>query len=208
LEALNNLREEIASNVDFLKFELNSLLENLCPLFTDREYKVRESSIDLLKQLILNEYIQSNNSLQSFFHLINVHLSCAMTHIIEHIQYSSLKLLDILIENKPDFIQAYALKILQNFIDQISKASLKGNKRVLKNEPGKFSSTLNWRKNVLNRLNKMLTIVANRDLSNGDASGGQITVPVSFNESRQCVVVLEKDQSHNLQKATLTLRLA
>lgn len=209
LEALNSLRDEIASNEDTLKYEFNSLLENVCPLFTDKDYKVRESGMDFFKTLILNSYISRNDSLRPFYHLISVHLSCAMTHIVENIQYSSLKLLDILIEHKPDFIRVYAAKILENFIDQISKANLKGNKRILKNDPYKLTSTHNWRKNVLSRLNKILSIVANRDQIAHSTSGSKdnSVITLNFDQHRNCVLTYDNEQNSIFETPAISLKL-
>jgi len=83
-----------------------------------------------------------------------------MTHISENVQNDSLKLLDILIEHIPDLVRSHAYTIFQNFVDQISKASLKGDRRTLKNDPYKMTSTQTWRSKVLSRLFKMLQIVS------------------------------------------------
>lgn len=170
LDALSSLKEMISNNHDLIRLEFASLLENLCPLFTDREYKVREAAIQLFKTFIELPFFRDDNclALQPFFSSISVYLSCAMTHIMDNIQYSSLKLLDILIEYLPDLVYKNAYTIFDNFIEQISKADLKGNKRVLKNDPYKLSSTQTWRLNVLNRLYKMLQIISNSSGSNSN----------------------------------------
>ncbi len=88
-----------------------------------------------------------------------------MTHIVKSIQQSSLKFLDILIEHMPELIRVHSYDIFENFINQISKAALKGDKRTLKNEPYKMTSTQAWRSNVLISLYKMLKIVLSSDVS-------------------------------------------
>lgn len=167
--------------------------------------------MEMFRSLVLNPNVSRNNSLEPFFHQISVHLCCAMTHIVETIQDSSLKLLDILIDNKPDFIRAYVIKILENFIDQISKAGLKGKRRILKNDPHKFTSTHVWRKKVLNRLSKMLTIVVGG--GGGSTTGGGSESGVESNEklvdfggSRQCLVQ-QKIESQNPITLNLTYDL-
>ena len=96
------------------------MLENLCPLFYDRDYKVREAVMLLFKTLIQLPYFNKNSSvLKPFYYLINVHLSCAMTNIIDSVQDSSLKVLDVLIENLPEFLQTHAYNIFENFIGLI-----------------------------------------------------------------------------------------
>lgn len=161
LDAVNSIKEIVTSNSSYIKTEISNLLENLCPLFTDRDYNVREATTQLFKTVILVPDLNNKTLLKPFYELINVHLSCAMTHIVDNVQYSSLKILDILIEHMPDLIRTYAYSIFENFIDQISKLSTsKGDKRTLKNDPYKLTSTQSWRHNVLNRLYKMLIIVS------------------------------------------------
>ncbi len=161
LDAVNSLKQMIIQNDDLIRFEFGNLFENLCPLFYDRDYKVREAVMLLFKTLIQLPYFSQNQSvLKPFYYLINVHLSCAMTNVIDTVQDSSLKILDILIENLPEFVQTHAYNIFENFIDQISKNNLKGDKRTLKNDPYKLTSTQEWRHKVLNRLHRMLLIVS------------------------------------------------
>ncbi|CAF0981217.1 unnamed protein product [Brachionus calyciflorus] len=178
LDALNSLKEMILQNDDLIRLEFANLLENLCPLFSDREYKVRENSIGLFKTLILLPIFKENSNqlLKPFFNLITVYLSCAMTHISDNIQYSSLKLLDILIEHIPELVKKSAYSIFDNFIEQISKASVKNDsKRVLKNDPYKLTSTQTWRHNVLNRLQKILLIIS-KDYKEIDLSKHQVNI--------------------------------
>ena len=61
------------------------------------------------------------NLLKPFYKLINAHLSCAMTHIDENIQYNSLILLDVFIQYLPNLICLHSYNIFENFIEQISK---------------------------------------------------------------------------------------
>jgi len=162
LDAILSLKEMISTNSEIIRLDMNNFLESMCPLFSDREYKVREAAMQLLKTFILlPELAKKKSSLEPFYSLLNVYLSCTMTHIDEKVQHSSLKLLDILVENMPELVRIHAYTIFENFVDQISKASLKDNKRVLKNDPYKMTSTQTWRHNVLTRLYKMLLIVSN-----------------------------------------------
>lgn len=190
LDALSSLREMITQNADLIVLEFSSLLENLCPLFYDRDYKVRESAMLLLKTLIQLPYFSQNPSiLRPFYYLISVHLSSAMTNIVEEVQASSLKLLDILVDNMPRFIQAHAHQIFQNFIDQISKTNLKGDKRTLKNDPMKLTSTQEWRHKVLNRLHSILLIV-NKKYDQVETVESQEQVdtgrPIEFDRFQTC----------------------
>jgi pre-rRNA-processing protein IPI1 len=215
LDALTSIKEMLLSNNDLIRTELGNFLEHFCPLFTDREYKVRDNAINIFNTFLNLPYFipsgNNNNSLRRssllspFFGLINVHLSCAMTHIVENVQYTSLKVLDILIENLPELVKIHAYNIFENFIDQISKASLRGDKRVLKNDPYKMTSTQAWRHNVLSRLHKMLLIVSSKvtiDSSKLDQQAEDEFV-VEFNDIRQCLITKTTLNDQNCK----TLRL-
>lgn len=197
MDALTSLKEMILSNTDLLKLELGHFLENICPLFSDREYNIRETTMQLFKTLIDLPILANRSMLRPFYNLINVHLSLAMTHIVDNVQYSSLKLLDLLIAHLPELVRTHAYSIFQNFVDQISKAPLKGDRRVLKNDPFKLTSTQAWRQNVLSRLHKMLLIVSSDEAA---AAANERThetssepIIVNFDSVRHCYVTIESE---------------
>ena len=159
MNALINIKEICVNNSEFLLAEIGILLENLCPLFINRDYKIRETSILLFRTILSLPNIREKNIIMPFYDLIDIHLSCAMTHLIEKIKYSSLKILDILIENLPDFLLLKPYKIFDNFLDQISVESPSTKKRTLKNDPCRFTSTQNWRYSVLKRMHTMMNII-------------------------------------------------
>lgn len=197
MDALGKLKDEIGKNGgEILKNELSHIIENVCPLFSDKEYKVREASSEIFRSLVLHPLVAQNNSLEPFYHLISVHLCCAMTHIVEKIQYSSLKLLDILVEHKPDFVRKYAMSIFDNFVEQISKSDLKGTRRILRNDPFKFTSTHSWRKNVLSRLSRMLNIVAARNIKTSGEDTHELDQTVVTSQSdgvKKSIVVFKNN---------------
>ncbi len=86
LDAILSLKEMIVNNNEIIRLDLNNFLENLCPLFSDREYKVREAAMQLFKTFILlPDLIKKKNTLEPFYSLLNVYLSCTMTHIDEKV---------------------------------------------------------------------------------------------------------------------------
>jgi hypothetical protein len=219
LDSINNIRNIIQSNEELIKLELSSLLENICPLFSDRNYKVREASMSLFKTIILSNDLIKRSLLIPFYGLINVHLSCAMTNILDEIQYSSLKLLDILIDHLPDLVRMHSNNIFENFLDQISKTTLKGDKRILKNDPYKLTSTQSWRQNVLIRMYNLLSIVGshaesnfiypqnddslnNPEIKNVGDSDKQADRNIFFDETRNLIVF----NYSNYSKTTFVLR--
>jgi hypothetical protein len=108
-----------------------------------------------------------------------------MTHVIETVQHSSLKLLDIIIEHMPELIREHAAAIFDNFIEQISKHSLRGDRRVLKNDPYKLTSTQTWRYDVLHRLHVMLLVVLHGSSGASEKStpANRQTIQVSFDRA-------------------------
>lgn len=227
LDAIHSLKEMITSNQDIIKLDLNNFLENICPLFADRDYKVREAGMQLFKTFILlPDSAQKRNSLEPFYSLLNVHLSCAMTHISETVQYDSLKLLDIMIDSMPELVRTNAYTIFENFIDQISKASLKGNKRTLKNDPYKMTSTQTWRSKVLNRLYKMLQIVSEKSDKTGQANVSMNmfnfdddkewrilpskakSILVNIDQNRECSIITYPNEYNKIHSLKICKRLS
>jgi len=220
LDAINSLKEMIVANSDLIQLEFNNLLESVCPLFTDRDYKIRDPAMNLFKTLILLPYFSNKSVLIPFYNFINVHLSCAMTHSVESVQHTSLKLLDILIENMPDLVRTNAYSIFDNFISQISNTNLKGDKRQLKNDPYKLTSTQTWRHNVLSRLYRMLVIVSTSPAEKQKYSVGPLqqqdenaqmdflnnksleatklsTTLIEFDSHRQCLITVNSNLNVN-----------
>ena len=189
----------------FLNYELSHILESVCPLFIDREYKIRKQINEFIK-LLLNILLKNDKLalLKPFYKLINAHLSCAMTHIDENIQYNSLIILDIFIQQLPNMIYSHSYNIFENFIEQISKVTSSntgggggggGNKvttrRILKNDPYKLTSTQSWRSNVLARLYKILLIVSksvnNHEILNENENENIKGQLFQFNDLNECL---------------------
>ncbi len=203
IDALNSLKEISNADSNFVMMEMGSLLENLCPLFIDRDYKVREAAILLFKTVIsLPNLINKKDIMIPFYELINAHLSCAMTHVVDKIQYSSLKLLDVLIESMPNLIIQNPFNIFENFIDQISQVSING-RQMLRNDPCKLTSTQSWRYNVLNRLFTMFSLVFSKVdkktqtiLSNKDRllleNSKSLIVDISIQNGAKCLIEINE----------------
>jgi hypothetical protein len=159
MDAITSIKVICYNDFEFVSRNVGNLLENLCPLFINRDYKIREAASLLFKTILTIPNIKDKNIFKPFYELIDIHLNCAMTHFIEKIKYSSLKLLDILIENLPDFLILKPYKIFDNFLDQISIESPSSKKLSLRNDPCRFTSTQNWRYNVLKRIYTMMNII-------------------------------------------------
>ncbi len=181
-----------------INYELSHILESVCPLFIDLEYKIHKQINEFIK-LMINILLTNNkiNLLKPFYKLINAHLSCAMTHIIENIQYNSLILLDVFIQYLPNLICLHSYNIFENFIGQISKINTtttqngvnknqQYQRRVLKNDPYKLTPTQSWRSNVLLRLYKILLIVSNSTTGDSAENKGDDGQLIKFNELNEC----------------------
>ena len=80
------------------------------------------------------------------------------------------------------------------YIDQISKNNLKGDKRTLKNDPYKLTSTQEWRQKVLNRLYRMLLILSfsqSSSIENKENASDNIK-KIEFTRYEECFI---KDDS-------------
>ena len=120
---------------------------------------------------------------------------------MDNVQNSSLKLLDVLIERLPQLVRSQAYTIFDNFINQISKASLKGDRRTLKNDPYKMTSTQAWRDKVLSRLHRMLLIVARDEHAEPKRTK---TLILEFEGFRKCEV---QWNDQNRRQVTSKLRI-
>ena len=212
-DSINSLKEMLQKNSDLLlNYELSHILESVCPLFIDREYKIRKQINEFIK-IMLNILIKNNKLilLKPFYKLLNAHLSCAMTHIDENVQYNSLILLDIFIQHLPNLICLHSYNILENFIEQISKITTNQTtnggtnkniqRRILKNDPYKLTSTQSWRSNVLLRLYKILLIVSNSN-STANENADCLTESdnkrlIQFDELNECIFY--KQHENNMQ---------
>ncbi len=75
LDAIGSIKELLADNRELLRLEIFSLLEHMCPLFVDREYKVREASMQLFKSVVCSAELSSITSrhvLRPFYSLLGV----------------------------------------------------------------------------------------------------------------------------------------
>ena len=53
LDAIHSLKEMISANQALIQLDLNNFLESICPLFSDREYQVREATMHLFRAFLL-----------------------------------------------------------------------------------------------------------------------------------------------------------
>lgn len=166
-DAVMGLRELLTLHPEAITQNLVTVIERTAQLFVDKDPVVRQSNIKLLKVLFKGV---SDKYISPFFHIIGIHLCCAMTHIFEDIQSDSLQILDLLLDHFPRLVITNSNQILPNFIEQISRQRLgsKSSSSALSINPNLKMASHKWRAKVLTRLHKLLSAILENDT---DASG-------------------------------------
>jgi len=143
---------------------LSSILGALMPVVQDRERKMRKLATACISEVMGHTPASSLAPLHS---LLSAHLCCALTHIDPRIQQDALNTLDCLLKQAPSFIKDTAALLLPNCLDQISAKKQAQGSSEKKSSSGphvaanlsETMSSLQWRLNVLSRIEKILEIV-------------------------------------------------
>jgi len=162
LEGLRELLQESPSS-SLISDNLSSLLASLMPLSHDIEKKLRKLSVPLITQILSST---PPASLAPLHNVILAHLGCALTHIDQRIQQDGLLLLDSALENAEGFIRENYSVLLPNCLDQISSKKKPGSKKEgtsLAANVSEEMTALNWRLNVLSRVEKVLDILSHNN---------------------------------------------
>jgi len=164
-DGLEGLKELLlgTSAPSLVSANLSSILGALMPVVQDRERKMRKLATACISEVMAHT---PASSLAPLHPLLSAHLCCALTHIDPRIQQDALNTLDCLLQQAPNFISDTAALLLPNCLDQISaKKQAQGTEK--KNTSGphvaanlsETMSSLQWRLNVLSRIEKILEIV-------------------------------------------------
>lgn len=95
-----------------------------------------------------------------YYDVLSSYLCCAMTHIDPRIQSDSLLFLDVLLKLTPSIVTNHYSKIMDNFLDMISKLRIESKpERSLTLNLNSKISTVKWRVNVLQKLQLMLQVL-------------------------------------------------
>ncbi|XP_026851901.2 testis-expressed protein 10 homolog [Electrophorus electricus] len=122
-DALQGLRELLASHPYLVEQQASTVLPEVAALFTDKDGGVRVAATRLLRflaQCIPAEHVAP------FFPLLSAHLTCAMTHIAPGIQEDALRVLDVLLEHYPALLSQRHAVLLANFLELISQRRMGG----------------------------------------------------------------------------------
>lgn len=118
LNSLNGIRELITNNPQILGGpSLRNTILKILELLIDIEHKVRKTAINLLNEILSQ---LPTHYIIPFYDILNVHVSCAMTHREISIQQDSLKFIGIVIEQAPDALKRNFPVLVQNFLRIIS----------------------------------------------------------------------------------------
>jgi len=163
LEALDGLKELLTGRFggNLIQDHLGLLINNLIPLCADNERKLRKACLEILQALLSNVKC---DKLEPLYPLLSAHLSCCLTNIQPSIQRDALPLLDTLVLTAPAFISANFARILPDCLLQISSntASAANKKSLsvgLSSQLTDKISSLQWRTDVLTRVNNILGCV-------------------------------------------------
>ncbi|XP_067933247.1 testis-expressed protein 10 homolog [Watersipora subatra] len=172
LNALNTIKAIMTSDPCKLLLYMGSVLDKVSALSSDTEKVIRAAALDCLKTIFgsLNA-----NSVVALIPTVTAHLRCAMTHLNESVKLDSLQYLDLLVSHYPQAINQDLFKLTQNFLDLISTRGDKGN-RSLKVSPSSKLSTIKWRQQAFDHLDKLLSIEGGQVVSQSHTQhSGQVT---------------------------------
>ncbi|XP_013103081.1 testis-expressed protein 10 [Stomoxys calcitrans] len=190
IEALRNLRDAVSVNHVGLTASLSELIQGISAICLDQEREPRRESFKTLSALL--GYLPVD-AVAPFFHIVSSYLRCAMTHIQPNIQEDSLLLLDVLLQHIPSLVATHSAKILQNFLEMISRVRAEGDKagRMLTVNMGQKQTTIKWRSKVLLRLQQMLETLAEfkmkqkQDIMTGSNTSHRDTIVSFSNKTAQ-----------------------
>ena len=160
LDGINGMKELVTKHPDILEVNLSQLIGKLAELSVSIESVVRKSGLKLMEFIVS---LATEDKVAPFFPLLNAQLLCAMNHIQVDIQQDSHFFLDLLLSKVPKLVAPVTMRILPNFLEQISSRGEGGTngKRVLAINPTQRLTSLKWRQEVLTRVCKLLELVPN-----------------------------------------------
>jgi len=191
-ESLEGLKELVTGQYggNLVQENLSLMVNRLAPLTSDRERKVRRTAFSIL-QAILSQV--EERKLEPLFSVLTAHLSCCLTHIEPAIQQDGLNLIDSLVSAVPAFIAANFSKILPDCLEQIStrKSDEKAKVGVSSNVSEKITA-LQWRVDVLQRVDKVLDAIINDINSKQVGQEEKNCIQLTFKENMFCNLYPEK----------------
>lgn len=127
----------------------------------------------------------AESKLEPLFPVLTAHLSCCLTHIDPAIQQDGLNLIDSLVTTVPSFIAGNFSKILPDCLEQISKRSVDKSKAGVSTNVSEKITALQWRTDVLKRVDQVLRAILSQLNSKLDSEKAQNCVNIEFGESVQ-----------------------
>lgn len=162
LEGISCLKRMLETNFDEIKNQfLAKIVQAISAMSIDIEREVRREASQFLGSIFCK---LGEATMEPFFDIICCYLRCAMTHITPSIQEDSLLLLDTLLVQLPSLVADKKNKILENFLDMISK--LKNDSqptRTLTVRLGSKLSSNKWRIRVLERLDSLFAAIVSEE---------------------------------------------
>ncbi|XP_053598760.1 testis-expressed protein 10 homolog [Microplitis demolitor] len=155
-EAIKELEEILKNNPsEIFNSNLNKILQGLGALILDKEKDIRRDTFKTIS-LILGSI--KREQLAPFSDILISYLCCAMTHISPPIKEDSLHFLDIIVDKSGYLIAKNSQKILDLFLDFISKNKSQINRQLTTTFSSKLTS-VKWRNKVFYRLSSIFTTI-------------------------------------------------
>jgi len=156
MESLEGVKELVVGKYggNLVQENLALLVARLAPLTADRERKVRRTASEILRAILSQV---PEGKLEPLFPVLMAHVSCSLTHIDPSIQQDGLILIDSLVNTVPAFVALNYARILPDCVEQISARRKDTDKtKGVTNEVSETVSVLQWRMDVLQRVDKIL----------------------------------------------------
>lgn len=128
----------------------------------------------------------SETKLEPLFPLLTAHLSCCLTHLDPSIQQDGLNLIDSLVGSVPSFLALHYAKILPDCLEQISARKDGDAKVSVSADVSEKISSLQWRTDVLKRVDKILNAILAHRRTKVELVNRQSCVNVEFSENLYC----------------------
>jgi len=220
-QSLEGLKELLTGDYadELVHQNLSLLISRIIPLCGDIEQRIRKHSLSILQSILTKV---DNNLLEPQYPLITAHLSSFLTNIQPQIQRDALPLVDTLTLSAPNFIAANYGRILPDCIrqiasdDQTSSGKAQSAPKSAPKSGGRSSgvsskvadniSALEWRINVLSRVNKILNCLCKKSKNQEEENHGAVST-IEFKENMNICLIPSGNINHIaklelLQKST------
>ena len=117
-EALIGIRELLETHQQLIAPNFSKILHRVSSVLSDESAQVRLAFCTILKYLFNKSSVEN---VRPFMPVLSAHLVCGFTHILEEIQFDSLKVFEILLTHFPTLLVPHAYELLPLLVRLISR---------------------------------------------------------------------------------------